>query len=418
MEESGRTVLWVLVTRNRIRAHRDFSAAYERAAAELEHRGREVACAPQPRQYARWLKAGGVKTAPHSATAVVLEHMFQRPVQDLLAPADALTEHGRHPAPVVPPVPVLDESDLEMTARDAAAHAGDAAALSLPEMSLDQLHDDLTSLARTFERTSPAEVYQRAQELLNIAQAMLERTRVPRQQTRAYLAAGQAAALLSAVSFDVGALTAATQLARTAAMYGLVIEHGPLQAYAHGALAFLAFWDGRPSQAVRLVQQGQQYGGLGDTARRRLLVIEARAHGHLGNAEEAERVIRTALEQDSGVRDELHDDIGGEFGFPAARTAMSNATTYLLVRDADGAEQAAGHALDLLSTQPPERRPVLVSGPAAIDLARARLVRQDLDGAQEALEPVFTIPAPWRGAGMLERLTAARAELTGPRLRG
>ena len=151
----------------------------------------------------------------------------------------------------------LDESDLAMTARDAAAHAGDAASLSIPDMTLDQLDDDVADLARTYHRTSPVEVYRRAKELLGVAQNLLERTQVPRQRTRAYLAAGQAAALLSGICFDLGSLPAAVQLSRTAALYGQVIEHGPLQAYAHGALALLAFWGG---QFVLRNRSGRQAG--------------------------------------------------------------------------------------------------------------------------------------------------------------
>ncbi|MFV0126682.1 hypothetical protein ACLGI4_03020 [Streptomyces sp. HMX112] len=58
----------------------------------------------------------------------------------------------------------------------------------------------------------------------------------------------------------------------------------------------------------------------------------------------------------------------------------------------------------------------MVSGPAAIDLTRARLMRSEVEGAHEALLPVFGVAPDWRGAGMLERLTAARIELTRPEL--
>ncbi|MFD9196578.1 hypothetical protein ACFWCA_51400, partial [Streptomyces phaeochromogenes] len=319
----------------------------------------------------------------------------------LLSPPTAPTPEapGKH-------VTALNESELAMTARDAAAHAGDAASLSLPDMTLDQLHDDVVALARGYSRTSPTEVYRRAKELLAIAQSSLERTQVPRQRTRAYLAAGQSAALLSAISFDLGSLTSAVSLSRTAALYGQVIEHGPLQAYAHGALAFLAFWGGRPSEAVRLVHTAQQFRGLGDTALTRLSVIEARAYGHLGNRLAAEGAVRNALEQSTGVRDELHDDIGGEFGFPSDRVAMSNATTYLLLRDAGGAEEAAESALLLLGHKPEDQRSLLISTQASVDLARARLLRGEFDGAHAALDPAFSVPTEWRGAGMLERLAA------------
>ncbi|WP_326687252.1 MULTISPECIES: hypothetical protein [unclassified Streptomyces] len=305
-----------------------------------------------------------------------------------------------------------------MTARDAAAHASGAASLNVPDMTLDQLEDDVIALARDYNRTSPVEVYRRAKELLGIAQSLLERTEVPRQKQRGYLASGQSAALLSAICFDLGSLPTAVSLSRTAALYGQVIEHGPLQAYAHGALAFLAYWGGRPAESARLIRTAQRFGGLGDTARIRLSVIEGRSYGHLGNQPAAERAMRNALDQSTGTRDELHDDVGGEFGFPSDRVAMSNATTYLLLRDAEGAEEAATTTLGLLANRPEDQRPILTSAQASVDLARARLLRGELAGAHEALEPVFSVPAVWRGAGILERLAAVRAELCRPHFNG
>lgn len=410
------TVLHALAVARDIRRYEAFAKAYERAAQALRDQGQSPAPMPVARHYERLLLVGGVKTQPHPSVASVLERMFQRPVRELLRPASELAQQNAT-SPVTT-APALNERDLEMTAQDAAGHAGEAASQSLHDMTLDQLAQDIAALAGRYGSVALTEVYRDAETALRTAQVMLERTRKPRQQTRLYLAAGEAAALLSAASFDIGALRAAIQFARTAVMYGDVIDHGPLQAYARGMVAFMEFWAGRPSEAVRLAQQAQQeYGGLGDTARRRLYAIEARAHGHLGDAEQAERAIRATLEQGSGARDELHDDIGGEFGFDAARTAMSNATTLLLLRDPHGAETAAGEAVALLSSRPQGERPAVVFGPAAIDLARARLLRDEVEGAQEALAPVFQIPLDWRGAGMLERLAATRVELTRPGLR-
>ncbi|MGW0569922.1 hypothetical protein [Streptomyces tauricus] len=417
MDEGRRTVLFTLATSQGIRSYRAFSAEYTRVAVKLQSDGQEVAPVPGARHYERLLKVGGLKTGPHAPTARVLEQLFQRPVEELLRPAAEMPELEREHSTQARSLPVLDESELLMNARDAASHAGEAAALHLDEMTLDQLHDDLVQLARKYGYTAPTEVYEGANSLLRTAQVLLERTRSPEQHTRLYYAAGQATALLAAVSFDLGALTPAVSFARSAAQYGKTIGNGPLQSYAYGMMAFMAFWDGRPSEAVRLAKNAQQFGGLGDTARRRLYTIEARAHGHLRNDGQAQRAIRDALDQNSGQRDELHDDIGGEFGFDAARTAMSNATTCLLLRDGAGAEDSATMALTLLSSLPVPEQPIVVSGPAAVDLARARLMRHEVEGAQEALAPVFQVLPNWRGSGMLERLTAARIELTRPEFR-
>ncbi|MGC0374741.1 hypothetical protein RKD28_002257 [Streptomyces sp. SAI-229] len=418
MDEGRRTVLFRLTTAKGIRAHRAFSEEYARVAQQLRDEGYDVAPPPGARHYERLLVVGGVRTTPHAPTARVLERMFQRPVGNLLRSAAEEPTDERADSDWAPSPPVLNESELLMTARDAASHAGEAAALRLDELTLDQLNDDLLTLSRKYGCTAPSEVFQEANNLLQQVQVNLERTRAPEQHTRLYYAAAQASALLAAVSFDLGALTPAVSFARSAAQYGKTIDNGPVQAYAYGMLAFMAFWDGRPSESVRLAKAGQQFGGLGDTARRRLYAIEARAHGHLRADDQAQRAIRSALEQTGGQRDELHDDIGGEFGFDAARTAMSNATTCLLLRDPTGAEEFASAALALLSSQPQDEVPIVVSGPAAIDLARARLMRDEVEGAQEALTPVFQVPPGWRGSGMMERLVAARIELTRPQFRG
>ncbi|MEU5839382.1 hypothetical protein ABZ820_37775 [Streptomyces diacarni] len=406
----ARTLLQVLVS-ERGWTFEIFRRAYEKAAQEVAAAvgGPFSTATVEEQTFRRWT-SGRIKGLPNAPAPQILEYIFGFSARVLLsAPSDL--PH----APAENEVRTLEESELVMTARDASAHAGNAASLSVPDMTLDQLDDDVVSLARDYTRTPPVEVYRRAKELLSISQSLLERTQVPRQRERGYLAAGRSAALLSAVSFDLGSLPAAVTLSRSAALYGQVIEYGPLQAYAHGALAFLAFWGGRPSESVRLVHAAQQFSGLGDTAHKRLSVIEGRAYGHLGYHEAAQRAARDALEQDTGTRDELHDDIGGEFGFPSDRVAMSNATTYLLLRDSRGAETAADSALQIVSSTPGEQRPVLTTAQATVDLARARLLRGEFEGACEALEPVFSVPTEWRGAGVLERLAAVRTQLCHPR---
>ncbi|MFK4184370.1 hypothetical protein ACI2L4_10175 [Streptomyces sparsogenes] len=392
--------------------YEDFNQRYKRAAAELydETRDPVLRGAEVPEvTYRRW--TSGKVQSPARPAPQVLERMFPGcSARQLLAPP-ANTEAVRDQR-------TPNESEILMTARDAAAHAGAAASQAVPDISMDQLEEDVVVLAQAYGRTPPFEVYRRAKELLAVAQDILERTQKPRQRQRAYLNAGQAAAVLATACFDLGALGPAAQLARTAALYGQVIEHGPLQAFAQGTLALRAYWEGRPSEAVRLVRAAQQFQGLGDTAVTRLAVIEARAYGHLGNGAAADTAIRRSLEPATGRRDDLHDDIGGEFGFPEDRVAMSNATTYLLLHNADGAEEAADRALALLSAKPVEQRSVAIASQAGIDLAQARLLRRELDGAAAALEPVFPVPAEWRGAGIIERISAVRSELTHPDFQG
>ncbi|MDT0319283.1 hypothetical protein [Streptomyces millisiae] len=400
----AKTLLQLLVRQLRWSYDR-FRRAYEQGAREVaELRGdpRIASTTVAEPTFRRWT-SGSVRTLPNEPAPTILEHIFRRPASELLAaPKEGVAS--------LPSAPAIDESEIRMTARDAADHAGEAAAWALPDLTIDQIEDDVRRLARSYLATAPADSYRRGAELLQLTRTMLDRTQRPRQRQRLYLQAGATAAVMASASFDLGSLPAAVQLARTAALYGEVIDHGPLQAYAHGALAYLAYWDGRPTDALRLVTTGQGFGGLGDTAAIRLTTIRARAHAHLGDHESAGRAIASLDDLATGRRDDLHDDVGGEFGMPPARAAVSNATTMLLLRDAVGAEVAAERALGLINERPTAEQPAL-RGKAAVDLARARMLRRDLEGAAEAVDPVFALETGWRTLGVLERMTGLRQDL-------
>ncbi|MGH1554216.1 hypothetical protein ACRAWF_26585 [Streptomyces sp. L7] len=66
----------------------------------------------------------------------------------------------------------------------------------------------------------------------------------------------------------------------------------PLQAYADGTLAYIAYHSGEPNEALAKAQRALTYSGLGDIAQRRLHAIAARAHAHLGDVASARRAIQ------------------------------------------------------------------------------------------------------------------------------
>ncbi|MFD5673030.1 DNA-binding protein [Streptomyces sp. NPDC127040] len=401
------TLLRVLVQQRHWR-YRDFVTAFERAAAQAGVHGMSVSEA----QFRRWT-SGRIKTMPGPDTCRVLEQLFD---------VEAAALFGPPPAPSTstsaPPTAYNLESEIAMTARDAANEAGAAAAQSVSDTTIDQLREDALSLARSYGAASAFEVFRRARVLRSEAEHQRGLTKVPVQQQDLLIVAGQACALLSTAAFDLGALDDSARLARSAALYGEMARFDPLRAYATGSLAICAYFTGRPSEAVRHARSALAYAGLGDMARRRLLSIEARAHGHLGDRERATRALVASTCQDSGERDALHDDVGGEFAFNEERLLMSNGTTALLVGDGAGAEVTAQRALDLVASRPPARQSVSVRGKAAADLAAAQVLRGDLDAAAATLETVWLIPAEQRVAGLLERTGGLRRALTAPAFRG
>lgn len=399
------TTLLNKLVRGRGWTYGSFAAAYERAAAEVSRSlgDSHVASATVSEATFRRWTSGRLAGTPQWPAPAVLEHLLGHPASALLAAPDPTEAPGALAS-------TISESELQMTAQDAAGHASDAAAQAVSDLTIDQIEDDTKALARSYHARTPGEVYERGTELMKAARSLLDRTQRTRQRSRLFLVSGQIAAILASVSFDLGSLTSAVQLARTAALYGEVVEDGPLQAYAGGALAYLAYWDGRPADALRFVRQAQQREGLGDTARTRLATIEARAHAHLGDPQSTIRTI-DSLDGGRGETDALHDGIAGEFGMPADRVSMSHATSYLVAKEFSRAELAAEEALRIVASVPKAQRSRATMAKARVELSRVRLFRSDLDGAAEALAPVLALETRWRTAGLLERITALRAEL-------
>jgi hypothetical protein len=357
----------------------------------------------------RW-RAGAVEPVSLSSdTRRVLKTMFGREVADLLAPPP---QHD-------PQAPAFDlEHVIDMTARDAQDDASAMAAASVSDTSLDQLHDDVMALAREYASIAPLTAFHRGQALREQLQDQRDRTQVPAQQQRLLELLGQTVALLATAAFNLGAFESARRLARSADLYGETARFEPLRAYCDGILAYIAYFTGMPSEAVSKARRAQAYGGLGDVARRRLLAIEARAHGYLGDVESARRAIRLSEEVESGARDSLHDDVAGEFGFTTERLAMSSSSTALLIHDAAQAEQSARRALHIIEQLSAETRSAHVLGSASADLAMARLLDNDVEAASAALAPLWTIPADQRVTGVLVRTGQIQHYLTQPMFRG
>ena len=177
---------------------------------------------------------------------------------------------------------------------------------------------------------------------------MAERTRRPAQIAELYLATGQLCALMSVASFDLAVWSAAVEQAHAAAAYAELADHRPLQAWAHGMQALTAYWCGRAREAVELTSAGLALSSAG-TARARLYSISARAWSHLNDADNTRAALAQAdRERDSigeAGDDELHDVIGGEFGWMPARQAMSSASALLRIGDSAHAADRAREAI-------------------------------------------------------------------------
>ncbi|MFD7712123.1 DNA-binding protein [Streptomyces sp. NPDC059786] len=360
-------------------------------------------------QFRRWT-SGKLVTLPSPAACQILEAMWPEYTADqLFGP----------PAKDDPQAPAYDlEQRVRMTAEDALDGADATASASISDNTIDELRDQVTAVARRYHAMAPAQAYEAADRLRMAIERQRDRTQVPVQQQELMILNGQAAALLSVAAFNLGYFEPARSLARAAAMFGETTRFTLLQAYADGTLAYIAYHTGNATEAVAKATRALSYGGLGDVAQRRPQAIKARAHGHLGDVTAARRAIGAAAEAGRDCRDDLHDTVGGEFGFAPERLAMSTSTTALLIGDATQAAVDAERALALLGQRPQEEQSAHVRASAAADLAHARLLADDVDGAAEALTPVWDVPAEHRNTGIVVRTARIGRHLTRPAYHG
>lgn len=190
-----------------------------------------------------------------------------------------------------------------------------------------------------------------------------------------------------------------------------------MQAWAHGSLALTAYWTGHPREAADYASRGLRIAQQG-TGRVRLLCIAARAWSYVGDAPKAAAAIEAAEQERQHIGevgdDPLHDETGGEFGWGPARHAACDATSWLRLGEAD---RAAERALAAIQLRTNDYTGQLIDTRAAIDLAAAELLRDNLDAVEDVLRPVWEVPADYRGHALVARLADVSGHLSGERYR-
>ncbi|MEU2264901.1 DNA-binding protein [Streptomyces olindensis] len=404
------TLLKLLCDRERL-TYRKFNDRFTNAGMELFGQSPNNPTVGEP-QFRRWT-AGNLVGLPGADTCAVLERMFpQYTAEQLFAPP---------PNGIESQAPAYDldlEERIRMTAREAHNHADATAGQSISDSTIEELRDQVVTLSRRYHRVPPVKTFDEADALRLEVEFHRDRTHSPVQLQALMVLNGQVAAIMSAACFDLGYLSHARSFARSAAKYGENSRFTPLRAFADGSLAYIAYHAGDRTEAVAKAERAITHGGLGDVGERRLRSIQARAYAHLGDIESARRAM--LLSEDTGRDrvDELHDEIGGEFAFAQERLAMSNATTALIIGDSDMAETAGRRALALLEQKPQEAQSAHVRGGAAADVAMARLLANDVEGADEALRPVWEIPREQRTTGIVVRTAQIQRHLSRPTYHG
>jgi hypothetical protein len=273
---------------------------------------------------------------------------------------------------------------------------------SADAMTIEQVQADAWRLARSYTALPPIAVLAEGRQARDLTYMLLERTRRPAQTRQLYLVAGQLCGLMAAASFDLAAWDASIEQVRAAYVYGELIDHAGLRAWARGHQALIAYWMGNPHQAVALAEAGLAEAPTGSPTAR-LHGISARAWSHVGDPVQTRAAIIAADDAREGHQrhDDLHDEIAGEFGWGPSRHAACAGSALVQIGDAHTAVERIRTALDLL---PGDQHGGLLAERAFCDLACAEVARNDIDAATNALDSVWELPAARRSEGVTGRL--------------
>ncbi|NKY52498.1 helix-turn-helix transcriptional regulator [Nocardia vermiculata] len=313
----------------------------------------------------------------------------------------------------------ISERDLIMAAaHEASEHAGRAEASNVGASALEQLDADATRIAREYVHVPPVPMMVEMLRVRRRVYRLLEGQQKPADTSHLYLLAGTLSGLLANASTDLGHLDAAGEQARAAWAYAELCGHNGLRAWTRGMQALIEYWSEHPRHAVELAQNGHLYADS-VTAKVRLHNIEARIWSKLGSATDAARCIEAAhtARAESGT-DVLHDETGGVFGFPEAKSHYYAGATYIHLGQAESALAETARTIELYSAGPVEQRSYGAEALARVDNAAAQLINGSLDGAGDALRPVLELSENWRIAQLGERLTGLRRRIATPRFQG
>jgi hypothetical protein len=367
------------------------------------------------RQLQRWM-AGEVDDARPSSRRVAA-HLWGHPFATLLAPpggnasAGHIAGSGVVFAGVEPSGFAVVEEVTIMAAHESSRHAAEADG-AVSGAVIEQVQAQVWRLARDYADMPPLRLLAESRQARNQAYTALDRTRRPAQTRDLYLAAGQLCGLMAVASFDLAVWDAAVEQARAACVYADLVDHPGLRAWARGTQALIAYWAGQPRQAMVHIDAGLD-GAPAGAARARLCSIQARAWSHIGG--DRQRVVDALAAADDAHAadhgsDDLHDVIGGKFGWGPSSHAACAGTALLAAGDPAGAVDRARHALRLLPDDPLGG---LVAERAYIDLAAAELALGRLDAAQAALATVWAVPLVKRRHSLTDRLAQIARVLAG-----
>ncbi|HLM63765.1 MAG TPA: hypothetical protein VK306_05670 [Acidimicrobiales bacterium] len=337
-----------------------------------------------------------------------------------LVPATHLAVDGSpgSAAAIVPPPPVLHadlpsplgdrvsslERQVAMSSRRALRFTSYAESRNAGPEAVEQLGAEIGELAADYIRVPISTIMTDLVAAQDSVFTLLEGRQRAADTLELYMLASVASGLLAKASHDLGKWRDAMTQARTMYVCADNADHLGLRVWSRGLQSLIAYWAGRPQEAVRYARAGTMI--MGDDVRGTvaawLPALEARALAQQGNAMEARAAVRRALAAREALLPDELDRIGGLLTFPVAKQHYYAAGAYVALDG--GHDEAADHAasaLDLYEQVHESERSFSDIAGARAELALARVRSGELEGARDALAPVLELDPDRRIGGIV-----------------
>jgi len=402
----SRTVLEELL-RHQDRTYEEVALEFERIAHQLGERGLSIS----PRHLRRL--ASGERSGTTPATRRVLQVMFNRGVDELLQPFPG------NPAICIAP-PGQAASCAGTTEEIIAAAAQRARGFALLTHTttttelIDQLYDDVRELALIYSHRPLPELLGRLAATQDVLFALLEGRLAPACARRLYFLATVMSTLLARASHDLGDVFAALAQAHTGFICADRADHDGLRAMIRAFQATYTYWAGQPHESIRYAQSGMRYAtAAGSSTAVWLPIAEARAWARLGHDVMAYELIEQAERMRDQVRPDDLDELGGVCNFDRSRQLYVTADALVwLPGRARLCRQYCERAVAAYRDTSAQDWSFMFQACSHTDLAMAWIGEGELDGAAEAMAPVFDLDLAQRTNSVMRSVQRVQSALS------
>ncbi|SEC70410.1 hypothetical protein SAMN04489727_4759 [Amycolatopsis tolypomycina] len=347
-----------------------------------------------------------------------LRDLEQLPAKDL-AEYHAETEPAVvAPEPEAPPVRALFRTEGRSEEEIGAGALDDALLLTktnVDDVQLDDLWADLDFLGGAYTRTAPDSILGQLAVIADRTSALLKGRQRPKQTQDLLLIGAKSSAMMAWIAGDLGRYRLSRELNTAAWLYTQYADDLLARRWVRTSQARVAFWAGNGIESAKLAADGLNYHAGGRLTDAPLILAEARGWSSV----QAEPQVLAAIARWTAIED---PDLGagGEdsfFNITKDRRHYMAGTSLLSVGQASAALREFATAREAFEKLSLENRWEAMDPMIRIDMGRAHLRLDDLEGAAAQVEPLLTAGVGKQPDMVRAMLKLMATELSGPRWR-